>query len=69
MLTIPTVEQSPTRVQLLEALSRLRQTPECKKAQAYADLLLALDAKRREDPEYQRYAADPETRDAVEYRR
>ena len=44
------VEQSPTRAQLLEALSRLRKSPECATAHAYADLLLALETKRQEEP-------------------
>ena len=69
MLLIPNVAVRATRAQLLEALERLRENPSSKAVQAYADVLLALEAGRRETGEYIRYSADPERLDATEYRR
>ena len=58
-----------SRAQLLEALTRLRETPSSKAVQAYADLLLAQEENRQGDEEYRRYAADCSRLEATEYRR
>ena len=39
-----TVASRPSREQLLEALKRLRKTPDSKAVQTYSDLLLQLEA-------------------------